>query len=117
MIIHPERRGTRLEYDLLAWASASEQTIAPEAKAIVTGARIDADEWEKTTVMLVDAKRKIIASSNDSHNLNDPISLETSGRNSGYYVASDKSIVAFHATPGYETYRGLGWYGVIKRKL
>jgi hypothetical protein len=25
-------------------------------------------------------------------------------------------IVAFHATPGYETYRGPGWYGVIKRK-
>jgi hypothetical protein len=22
-------------------------------------------------------------------------------------------MVAFHATPGYETYRGLGWYGVI----
>jgi hypothetical protein len=22
-------------------------------------------------------------------------------------------MIAFHATPGYETYRGLGWYGVI----
>jgi len=21
--------------------------------------------------------------------------------------------VAFHATPGYETYKGLGWFGVI----
>jgi hypothetical protein len=21
--------------------------------------------------------------------------------------------VAYHATPGYETYRGLGWFGVI----
>jgi hypothetical protein len=23
--------------------------------------------------------------------------------------------VAFHITPGYETYKGLGWYGVIVR--
>jgi hypothetical protein len=89
---------------------------APQARTIVRGARIDADEWEKTTVMLVDAKRKIIASSDDAHSLNDSLVLDTGGRTSGYYVAADKSIVAFHATPGYETYRGLGWYGVIKRK-
>ena len=42
--------------------------------------------------------------------------LDAGGRSSGYYVAADQSTVAFHATPGYETYRGLGWYGVIKRK-
>jgi len=24
--------------------------------------------------------------------------------------------VAFHLTPGYETYRGLGWYGVIAQR-
>jgi hypothetical protein len=89
---------------------------APQARTIVRGARIDADEWEKTTVMLVDAKRKIIASSDDAHNLNDSLVLDTGGRTSGYYLAADKSIMAFHATPGYETYRGLGWYGVIKRK-
>ncbi|MBW8860732.1 MAG: chemotaxis protein, partial [Caulobacter sp.] len=23
------------------------------------------------------------------------------------------TLVAFHATPGYETYRGLGWYGCL----
>jgi len=22
-------------------------------------------------------------------------------------------MIAFHATPGYETYKGLGWFGVI----
>lgn len=89
---------------------------APQARTIVKGARLDADEWEKTTVMIVDAKRRIIASSDDNHSLNDVLSLETGGRSSGYSVTADESIVAFHATPGYETYRGLGWYGVIKRK-
>lgn len=89
---------------------------APQARTIVKGARIDADEWDKTTVMIVDARSKIIASSDDNHTLNDSLALDTGGRNSGYYVATDQSTVAFHATPGYETYRGLGWYGVIKRK-
>jgi len=89
---------------------------APQARTIVRGARLDAEEWQHTTVVLVDAKRRIIASSNDSHSLADTFSLETGGRTSGYYVAADQSTVAFHATPGYETYKGLGWYGVIKRK-
>ena len=89
---------------------------APQARTIVKGARIDADEWDKTTVMIVDAKRNIIASSNDHHSLNDSLALETGGRKSGYYVGADQATVAFHATPGYETYKGLGWYGVIKRK-
>jgi hypothetical protein len=89
---------------------------APQARTIVKGARIDADEWAKTTVMIVDAKQRIIASSDDQHGLSDSIVLDAGGRRSGYYVAADQSTVAFHATPGYETYRGLGWYGVIKRK-
>ena len=89
---------------------------APQARTIVKGARIDADEWDKTTVMIVDAKRNIIASSDDHHSLNDSLALETGGRKIGYYVGADQATVAFHATPGYETYKGLGWYGVIKRK-
>lgn len=90
---------------------------APQARTVVKGARIDADEWDKTTVMIVDGKRNIIASSDEGHSLNDTLALDTGGRNSGYYVASDQSTVAFHATPGYETYRGLGWYGVIRRSV
>jgi hypothetical protein len=89
---------------------------APQARTVVKGARLDAEEWEKTTVMIVDAKRRIIASSDDNHSLDDSISLDLDGRGNGYYVASDQSTMAFHATPGYETYKGLGWYGVIKRK-
>jgi len=34
----------------------------------------------------------------------------------GYYVDGDR-LVAFALTPGYETYRGLGWYGVIECDL
>ncbi|MEP1895661.1 MAG: hypothetical protein ABJQ98_04210 [Alloalcanivorax venustensis] len=34
----------------------------------------------------------------------------------GYYMDGDR-LVAFALTPGYETYRGLGWYGVIECDL
>ena len=27
--------------------------------------------------------------------------------------ARSGAVTAYHRTPGYETYRGLGWYGVI----
>ena len=31
----------------------------------------------------------------------------------GFYRLSDGRTVSFAATPGYESYRGLGWYGVV----
>ena len=40
------------------------------------------------------------------------------GQESGFYRSRDgKTMVGFSLTPGYETYRGLGWYGVIEQKL
>ena len=39
--------------------------------------------------------------------------LRTEGKLSGHYVDASGQMVAFHRTPGYETYDGLGWYGVI----
>ena len=41
------------------------------------------------------------------------LSLSLNGQHSGFYQDRSGTMVAFHATPGYETYRGLGWYGVI----
>ncbi len=63
--------------------------------------------------MLVDANRRIIASSGRHDTLKHRFDLETANRSSGFYARKDGSTVAFHATPGHETYRGLGWYGVI----
>jgi hypothetical protein len=40
--------------------------------------------------------------------------VELNGRESG--IVRDPrtgAVTAFHRTPGYETYRGLGWYGAI----
>lgn len=85
----------------------------PQAKAIVEGIRLSPDERERTQVMLVDGHHRIIASSDSTMKLGDKISLKTDGRKAGHYRDSSGAVIAFHATPGYETYEGLGWYGVI----
>jgi len=87
----------------------------PQAQTIVRGVRIEADERDRTAVLLVDASGRIIASSQEKHTLNKRFLIDTGNRSHGFYARSDGSSVAFHATPGYETYRGLGWHGVIVR--
>lgn len=83
----------------------------PQARAIVEGVRIEPKEKDRTSVMLVDAQGRVIASSSDNSPAH--FTLRTDGRMHGYYAMADGTTVAFHATPGYETYKGLGWYGVI----
>ena len=88
----------------------------PQAKAIVEGIRISPAEREQTQVLLVDGQHRIIASSDPAKKLGDKVPLKTQGRESGHYREANGTVTAFHATPGYETYEGLGWYGVIVRR-
>jgi len=83
-----------------------------QARAIVEGVRVDDD---KTRVLLVDSNLRVIASSDGQGLLTERIALALNGRRSGFYHDRSGGLVAFHATPGYETYKGLGWYGVIMR--
>lgn len=85
----------------------------PQAEAIVKGVRLSPEEAQKTSVMLVDNDGMVIAASNGDGVLKSKINLETKGQNFGYYHPKSGGTVAFHKTPGYETYEGLGWYGVI----
>lgn len=73
------------------------------------------EEWQRSRVLLLDAKRRIIASS-DNQGLYQPFPLETGDKDRGYYYGADGSLIAFAHTIGYETYDGLGWYGVITQK-
>jgi Methyl-accepting chemotaxis protein (MCP) signalling domain len=83
-----------------------------QARAIVEGVRVDDD---RTRVLLVDSNLRVIASSDGQGLLTERIPLALNGRRSGFYHDRSGGLVAFHATPGYETYKGLGWYGVIMR--
>jgi Methyl-accepting chemotaxis protein (MCP) signalling domain len=85
----------------------------PQARAIVTGVRLSDEEKPRSRVLLVDAKHRIIAASDGHGALSEVIRLDTGGRPHGFGQDAAGATIAFHATPGYETYRGLGWYGVI----
>src|SRR5215468_7530873 len=83
----------------------------PQARAIVQGVRVGAAD--KARVLLVDSNFRVIAASDGQGLLTEQIQLSLGGRRCGFYQDRSGRLVAFHATPGYETYRGLGWFGVI----
>jgi hypothetical protein len=88
----------------------------PQAQTVVKGVRLTDEEWTRTRCMIVDASFRVIAASDGKGILREHFRLQTDGKSSGFYRTADRSIVSFAATPGYETYRGLGWYGVICQK-
>jgi hypothetical protein len=84
-----------------------------QAEAVVKGVRLNDDERNRTRVLLLDASGRVIASSDRPASLDEIMTLDHQGREFGSYRDNSKRIIAFHRTPGYETYRGLGWYGVL----
>lgn len=88
----------------------------PQAGAVVGGLSLSSDERRDCRVLLIDAKHRVIAASDGRGELTETYPLHTGGRDRGWYVR-DGRMVAFALTPGYETYRGLGWYGVIESAL
>ena len=82
-----------------------------QARAIVQGIRVG--DTDRARVLLVDSNFRVIAASDGQGLLTERIPLKLDNRRSGHYHDRSGALVAFHATPGYETYKGLGWYGVI----
>ena len=85
----------------------------PQAETIVKGVRLSEGEKRRTRVLLTDAQGLIIAASDGRGTLSERVRLDTQGRAFGHALDLSERLVAFHRTPGYETYAGLGWYGVI----
>jgi hypothetical protein len=86
----------------------------PQARAIVEGVRVAPEDRPRTRVMLIDARRRVLAASNGQGALSETLPLDPKERISGVDRSDRDGIVtAFHRTPGYETYGGLGWYGVV----
>src|SRR5882724_639119 len=82
-----------------------------QARAIVQGVRVGAAD--KARVLLVDSSFRVIAASDGQGLLTERLQLSMKGGHSGFYHDHSGKLIAYHATPGYETYKGLGWYGVI----
>jgi C4-dicarboxylate-specific signal transduction histidine kinase len=86
-----------------------------QAQSIVKGVRLTDEEWSRTRCLLIDSQQRVIASSDGKGILKERFPLTTSGQSQGSYE-SNGVFIGFALTPGYETYAGLGWYGVIIQK-
>ena len=84
-----------------------------QAQAIVDGVRLTKEEKTISRCMIVDRNHRIIASSDRQGVLSQSFPLKTTQGELGHYDHDGDTIVAYAKTPGYETYPGLGWYGVL----
>lgn len=89
---------------------------APQAATVVGGVGLSDDEKQHARVMLLDGRRRVIAASDGAGLLSETYDLKGDGQGRGFYVRDDR-LVAYARTPGYETYEGLGWLGVIEYRL
>ncbi len=83
-----------------------------QAQAVVDGVRIPEIERPRSRALLLDSEFRVIAASDRRGVLSERFPLKTDGKASGHYRQGD-TVIGFAKTPGYETYNGLGWYGVI----
>ncbi|MCE7795036.1 methyl-accepting chemotaxis protein [Sphingobium sufflavum] len=86
----------------------------PQATDIVRGVSLSEAEARNTRVMLLNANHRVIASSTafSEGEIYPLMPTEPCG-----YYQRGKKLVSYALTPGYETYKGLGWYGCIESKL
>ena len=88
----------------------------PQARTIVKGVRLTDEERGRTRVMLTDKRGLILAASDGRGVLSERVGISFGNAPSGYEIAGSK-VYAFHKTPGYETYAGREWYGVIEQTV
>lgn len=84
-----------------------------QAQSVVEGVRLVDDERGRTRCLLLDSRFRVIASSDGNGVLTERIELNTQGKDAGSYDGPGNTLVGFALTPGYESYKGLGWYGCV----
>jgi hypothetical protein len=85
-----------------------------QARTVVEGVRLTPEEKARSRCLLLDSSNRVIAASDQRGILSENFPLKNAGgQNMDCYVADKGHIVGYALTPGYETYQGLGWYGVI----
>jgi len=87
-----------------------------QSQAVVDGVRLSQEEKSTTRCIIVDSNHRVIAASDHRGVLSEIFPLHTGGQATGNHMGQDGLLTGFALTPGYETYRGLGWYGVVQQK-
>ena len=87
----------------------------PQAQAVVDGVRLTEGERTRSRVLILDQSHRILAASDGQGVLTEIVPLDVSGGAMSSYTAEDLTI-GYALTPGYETYKGLGWYGCVQQR-
>lgn len=87
-----------------------------QARSIVEGVRLIADERSRTRALIIDSSQRVIAASDGRGQLQERFPLRLGNGTDGFYTEPDGTVVGYALTPGYETYRGMGWYGVVVQR-
>ena len=87
-----------------------------QSQVVVKGVRLSDEEWRRSRVLILDKKFKILAASDGQGVLKDFLPLQLTAGKMGTCPDASGGIIGYAETPGYETYRGLGWYGCIVQK-
>ncbi len=90
---------------------------AAQSRTVVDSVRLAPEEKAKTRCMILDSKYRVIASTQGEGVLTEVYPLKNEEKASGSYTDGAGRVVGFFRTVGYETYKGLGWYGVIVQQL
>jgi hypothetical protein len=89
----------------------------PQARAVVQGLRLRPEERARTRCLLIDSRHRILAACDDRDVLTGTFPLQVQAQaTNGYYSDKSGNVIGYALTPGYETYKGLGWYGVLIQK-
>lgn len=84
----------------------------PQALGICKGVRLRPEEAADTRLLILDRTHRVIASSDGAGVLSETFPLDVSSGPMGSYEDKDR-IVGYALTPGFETYPGMGWFGVV----
>jgi len=88
-----------------------------QSQAVVDGVRLSPDEKANTRCLIIDRNHRVIAASDHRGVLSEEFALHTDGQHQGTHMSAEGLLTGFALTPGYETYRGLGWYGIVQQRI
>ena len=84
-----------------------------QAQAVVGGVKFSDEERERGRALILDANHRVIAASDGQGVLTEVMNLPALKEPTGQLRSRDGALLGYAKTPGYETYRGMGWSGVI----
>ncbi|PWK61089.1 methyl-accepting chemotaxis protein [Roseicyclus mahoneyensis] len=89
------------------WARQAESVLVPD----------QGDPAALDTRLIIADRTGLVLASSDGHGvLSDVIPLAETKEDKGVIATRTGLEYAYHRTPGFETYEGLGWFGVIARR-